>query len=187
MGIYSTFFLASPADLPKALPGWKLPLALPVRRQRINPFTGASTWLESCEPDWPEDHEDLGEVGCTTGLTGFANWSVEELQSIYLRPLCKALDLPATFEHAMYCPPSLAATLEVMPDRFLLKLRTMDVHAIAAHWAAALSADEYTHSISGERVWSGYSTAETEEILRSLVMLAQKATSRQSLYLLLEA
>ena len=60
MAIYSTFFLCKPNDLPRNFPGWRLPLAIPVRRQLKNPFTGQTSTIETREPEWP-DEEDVFE------------------------------------------------------------------------------------------------------------------------------
>jgi len=46
MAIYTTFFLCKPEELPGGFPGWRLPLAKPVRREFRNPFTGELSVVE---------------------------------------------------------------------------------------------------------------------------------------------
>ena len=40
-------FVASTEELRAALPGWRVPLAKPIRRKGRNPFTGEPMWIES--------------------------------------------------------------------------------------------------------------------------------------------
>src|SRR5262249_44810119 len=59
MAIYTTFFLCKPEELPGGFPGWRLPLAKPVRREFRNPFTGELSVVETHDPDWPRDSPEV--------------------------------------------------------------------------------------------------------------------------------
>jgi hypothetical protein len=61
MAIYTTFFLCKSKDLAKGFPGWRPPLAKPVRREIRNPFTGKLTVIETRAPEWPEDTSEWPE------------------------------------------------------------------------------------------------------------------------------
>jgi hypothetical protein len=68
LAIYSTFFLCEPENLAAGFPGWREPLARPVRREVHNPFTGDVQRFESREPDWSDDEEN--ETGdCNQGVS----------------------------------------------------------------------------------------------------------------------
>src|SRR5262245_1209607 len=54
MAIYTTFFLCHPNELLPSFPGWKEPLAVPVKRTRMNPFTREQVTVVTREPEWNE-------------------------------------------------------------------------------------------------------------------------------------
>jgi hypothetical protein len=59
--IAESAILCKPEDLAGAFPGWRPPLAAPVRRLFKNPFTGEMTTIETREPEWhEEERHDLG-------------------------------------------------------------------------------------------------------------------------------
>lgn len=206
MAIYSTFFLALPKDLVSGFPGWKLPLAVPVRRQIFNPWTKQQTWIETREPEWPDDDADPNaewspdDVVSGTGsytqyledrlppfVVARPHWAAKGLTDIELEPLCETLHVSPTFEHAIYARPELGATLQAMPEGFLAALRSADVRAVAVRWAQAMSAPEYTHSVSGNPITDGWTPDDATALLEPLVGLAHKAEGGQVLYLLVEA
>ena len=51
MAIYTTFFAATAEELEVAFPGWLKPLAKPVKKTSINPFTKQPVTYDSWEPD----------------------------------------------------------------------------------------------------------------------------------------
>jgi len=51
MAIYTTVFAATSAELHAAFPGWRTPLASPVRRKGVHPFTKEPITYDSWEPE----------------------------------------------------------------------------------------------------------------------------------------
>ena len=50
-----------------------------------------------------------------------------------------------------------------------------------------MSTPEHTHSVTGTKLSDGWTSENASQILEPLVALARKATSRQRLYLLIDA
>lgn len=208
MAIYSTFFLCDRDKLSGMFPSWRAPLAEPVVRELKNPFTGALTRVSSREPDWPDeavenfhgqdyrvvsiqgDYRDYLEGRLPPGVRAQPHWATKGLTAIELSPLAEAAGTEPALDVALYAPPSFAATLdEVNPD-LVLALGAADdqtLDSIAARWAATMSSPSYTHSVTGEKLEDGWSTADALEILRPLVALIGRASAEQRLYLLTEA
>jgi hypothetical protein len=79
--------------------------------------------------------------------------------------------------------------LDEVNHNLVIELATADdqaLEAIAARWAATMSTPDYTHSVTGEKLEDGWSTADALDVLRPLVGLVRQASSEQRLYLLVE-
>jgi len=203
MAIYTTFFLCKPEELPRGFPSWRLPLTKPVRRKFRDPFTGEMSVMEPCEPDWPEEagggsereyrvvaiegrYEDYLEGRLPPFVRSCPHWAAKGLTVVELKPLFTAAGVTVSMECAIYGPPSSGAIVEQLPQEFPARLSSLDQETIAKSWAAALSTPEYTHSVSGEKLYDGWTAEEALEILRPLAALAYKATAGQQMYLLTE-
>jgi hypothetical protein len=207
MAIYTTFFLCKPEELHGGFPGWRPPLAAPVRRQFKNPFTGELSTIETREPEWLEEGEEVFErdyqVVAAEGnykdylegrlppfIRACPHWAAKGLTEVELGPLADALGVVPTFEFSLYCPPSAGATLQQLPLDMPSKLVSQDqpgLQAIAEKWAARMSTPEYTHSVTGVRLNDGWTASEGMGILRQIVTLARQAAVGQRMYLLIEA
>jgi len=204
MANYSTFFVCKPEELAGGLPGWRLPLAQPVRREFRNPFTGKASVVESREPEWPEGaFEDLGREYRVVAIEGryedylegrlppfvrsCPHWATKGLSELELAPLCEAVRLKPELECVIYSPPSSGAVVQQLPAELLAKLASLDDEAVAGRWAAAMSLPEHTHSVSGEKLSDGWVTHDALAKLRALKALAREAAAGQRLYLLIEA
>jgi len=204
MAIYTTFFLCKPKELLRGFPGWRLPLAKPVRREVRNPFTGETMVIETREPDWPEGagegpereyrvvaiegrYEDYLEGRLPPVVRDCPHWAAKGLTEVELTPLFKAAGVETAMECTIYSPPSSGAIFQQLPPAFLANLGSLDQKSIAKRWAAAMSTPEHTHSVSGVKRNDGWTVNEALEILRALVALAHEATAGQQMYLLIEA
>src|SRR5262249_13358383 len=118
MAIYTTFFLCKPEELPGGFPGWRLPLAKPVRRQFRNQLTGEVSALGPGEPEWPEDageklgreyrvatieglYEDYLEGRLPPFVRSCPHWAAKGLTVVELKPLFKATGVAASMECAI--------------------------------------------------------------------------------------
>jgi hypothetical protein len=204
MAIYTTFFLCRPEELSGGFPGWRLPLAKPVRRKFRNPFTGEESVVETREPDWPEDagalperdyqvvaiegrYEDYLEGRLSPFVRSCPHRAAKGLTQVELDPLLEAAGVTGALECAIYSPPSSGALVQQFPAEFLVRLGSLDQKAVAKRWAAAMSAPEYTHSVTGAKLSEGWEVSEARAILAPLVALARRASAGQQLYLLTEA
>jgi hypothetical protein len=204
MGIYTTFFLCEPAELPGGFPGWRLPLAEPVRREVHDPFTGELLVVESRVPEWPEDafegtelnyqvvviegsYQDYLEDRLPPFVRSCPHWAAKGLTDIELAPLLEAVDLSASLEQPIYAPPPYVYTVQQLPAGFLSKLLSLDQQEVARKWASAMSTPEQTHSVSGNRLREDWTVGEALEFLRQLADLASKASAGQQMFLLIEA
>jgi hypothetical protein len=204
MAIYTTFFLCRPEELPGGFPGWRLPLARPVRRTFRNPFTGEESVVETREPEWPEEagdgpereyqvvvvegsYEDYLEDRLASFVRSCPHWAAKGLTEVELDPLLKAAGVEGSIEFAIYGPPSSGAVVQQLPAEFLAKLGSLDEKVVATHWAAAMSTPEHTHSVRGVKLSDGWTESEAQEILKPLVSLARRASSGHQLYLITEA
>jgi hypothetical protein len=201
MAIYTTLFLSQPSELPDGFPGWRLPLAQPIRRETRNPFTGRVVVIETREPEWPSDagrEQGKGpQVVVTKGsyntylerrLPPFVrqcpHWAAKGVTEVELNPLVEAVGETGAFECALHSPPSSGALLQQFPTDVLGRLRQLSppqVKEVATRWAAIMSDPEHIEPGS-----EGWSPADAMGILRPLVELARKATVDQKLYLLIE-
>jgi hypothetical protein len=209
MAIYTTFFVCSPDELIHMFPGWRPPLAVPVRRQFTNPFTGELTTVESREPDWPEDEEadgpeldyhvvsidgdyaDYLEGRLPPLVRACAHCAAKGLTEVELGPLAEALGVEPKFEYPLYAPPSWETTLlQELPPEMLPRLLSSDekeLQSVAERWAAKMSTPEHTHSVSGERLCDDWAASDAMDILRPIADLARRSLDSQRLYLLTEA
>lgn len=204
MAIYATFFLCNPGELLGGFPGWRLPLAKPVRRKSHNPFTGQESIIETREPEWPEEagdeagqgyqvvaikgrYEDYLEGRLPPFVRSCPHWAATGLTGVELGPLCEVAGVGSEFECPIYGPPSSGAVVQQLPPGLLAKLAALDLKAVAKLWAAAMSTPKHTHSVSGVKLSDGWSAADASAILKPLVALARQATAGQHLYLLTEA
>jgi hypothetical protein len=205
MAIYSTFFLCEPKDLLAGLPGWRLPLERPVKREFINPFTREKTVVETREPEWSEEeaepasvhaqvvseqgnYQEYLESRLSPFVRGLPHWAGKGLTSLELEPLFHALGVETEMSAAMYSPPSLDSMLEQVPPEFLPAMRTTDLTDLSRQWAAAMSTPDHTHSATGQRLSDGWKPDEAFAILQPLADLARNARPRpgQQMFLLTE-
>ena len=204
MAIYTTFFLSRPDELPGGFPGWQLPLAKAVHREIRNPFTGKLSVVESREPEWPDaagdeadgmaqvveingDYKDYLEGRLPPFVRTCPHWAAKGLTEVELTPLVRAAGAEGVLDYAIYSPPSSGANVQKLPPDFLTKLASLDQKALAAQWAAAMSAPEHTHSVTGVKLSDGWTVDEALTALQPLVALATKARPGQQMYLLTEA
>jgi len=204
MAIYTTFFVCRPEELPGGFPGWRLPLAKPVRRKFRNPFTGEESVVETREPEWPDEagdepereyqvvaiegsYEDYLEGRLPPFVRSCPYWAAKGLTEVELDPLLKAAGVAGSMECALYSPASSGAVVQQFPAELLAKVGSLDQKAVAKRWAAAMSTPEHTHSVTGVKLSDGWQASEAESILESLVALARRASAGHQLYLLTEA
>jgi len=203
MAIYTTFFLCQPEELPGGFPGWRLPLAKPVRRKFRNPFTGKESVIETREPEWPEEagnepereyqvveikgsYADYLEGRLPPFVNSCPHWAAKGLTEVELAPLIKAAGAAGAIDCAIYSPPSWGAIVQQLPPEFLAKLSSLNQKTVAKRWAAAVSTPEHTHSVTGKKLSDGWTAEEALGILQPLVALAKKATAGHQMYLLIE-
>ena len=62
MAVYTTFFLCQPESLVDGFPGWRAPLEEPVQREIRIPFTGKLMVIQSREPEWPENTDEMPDL-----------------------------------------------------------------------------------------------------------------------------
>jgi hypothetical protein len=207
MAIYTTFFLCKPEELPVGFPGWRLPLAKPVRRKVRNPFTGKMVVIESREPKWPKGagdepdrdyqvvaiegpYEDYLEDRLPPFVRGCSHWAAKGLTEVELKPFLESAGVDDRLEPAIYSPPSSSAMVQQLPTELLTKLGSLNqrgLRSVAKRWAAVMSTPEYTHSVSGIKISDGWTVSDAMEIVQPIVELARKAASGQRMYLLIEA
>lgn len=203
MAIYTTFFLCRPEQLTDGFPGWRLPLAKPVRRTFRNPFTGAESVVESREPEWPDgegdepereyrvveiegSYEDYLEDRLPPFVRSCPHWAAKGLTEVELDPLLRAMGVEKSMECPIYSPPSSGAIVQQLPAEFLARLGSLDQKVVAEQWAAAMSTPEYTHSVTGVKLYDGWEVSEAQALLKPLVELARRASAGDQLYLLTE-
>ena len=141
MAVYTTFFLCKPEELLGGFPGWRLPLAQPVRRELRNPFTGEVSMVETREPEWPEQaeaeldrnyrvvniearYEDYLESRLLPFVRACPHWAAKGLTEVEVDPLLKAAGVAASLECAMYSPRSLGARRPATAADGSLQLRS---------------------------------------------------------------
>lgn len=208
MAIYTTFFLCEPSELCIAFPGWRLPCAEPVRRARLNPFTGEEITVETREPDWDDvesveesvpqwtaveiqgDYETYLERRIPEFVQSHPHWCAKGLTTVELEPLIlaatgeeKELQMP------LHAHPSANACLEEFPAEFVTKLKAADESAltsIAESWAKEMSTPDYTHNGIGERIYDDWTVEDALRAVRPLVELVRRHVDGQSMYLLSE-
>ncbi|PQO45783.1 hypothetical protein [Blastopirellula marina] len=209
MAIYATFFLCEPDRLASGFPGWKPPLPQPVERERIHPISRELYTIETCEPDWddfdpdclslPEyqvvaiegDCRDYLEQRLLPTVQSMPHWCGKGLTSDELGPLvAAALDArEISLTTPLYAHPLFAGCLNEFPDAFVATLRSADqpaLQAIAQEWAVRMSTPEFTHSVSGERLYDDWKMEDALGLLAPIAKLVTEGTERHSLYLLNE-
>jgi hypothetical protein len=203
MAIYTTFFLCNPTELPGGFPGWRPPLAQPVRREVRHPFTGQLAVVETCVPEWPDheaaeaertyrvveiegSYEEYLENRLPPFVRRCPHWAAKGLTQIELAPLLAAVGVSASIDFPIYGPPSASAIVQQLPAEFLVKATSLDQQNVAQTWAAAMSTPEHTHTVSGQKLSDGWTASEALALLQPLVHLAKKASAAQQMYLLIE-
>lgn len=208
MAIYSTIFVADEASLIGNFPGWKQPLAVPVKRTMVNPFTGESTEVETREPTWETTAEpsepskavitQVGEnydaylEGRTSGFVrSCPHWCSKNLTSIEIAPLIReAIGDGPSLKIAMYAPPDIAAALERFPTgfiEFLYSCTPACLQSLASRWAASISTPDYTHTMDGVRIIDDWDVDSALSLLEPIAWIARQAISGQTMFLLTEA
>ncbi len=148
MGILVDFFVASMDDLRAACRGWKEPLARPVKRSVVNPFTGQAKEYLTTDPDRREPfapdtvrspdlsrfrrielkgvnlHVEINQLILALGATD------EEIRTVYDVPLYGP---PETKEVIFRVPPSLVERLAQMSPG--------EVAACAQRWDAKVRSE----------------------------------------------
>lgn len=208
MAIYSTIFVADEASLVGGFAGWKPPLAVPVKRTMVNPFTGESMEVETQEPTWETTAEPIkpykavitqvGEnydeylEGRTSGFVrSCPHWCSKNLTSIEIAPLVReAIGDGPLLQVAMYAPPEIVAGLERFPAAFIEFLNSCtpaSLQSLSSRWAAAISTPDYTHAIDGVRIKDDWDAAFALSLLEPIAGIARRAISGQTMFLLTEA
>jgi hypothetical protein len=209
VAIYSTFFLCNPEELSSGFPGWRPPLAEPVRREMTNPFTGKTMTIETREPEWPDDddeeqfanmefavvaiqgnYKDYLEGRLSQFVRARPHWCAKGLTSVELDALAEASNLPAALDDALFSPPATGAVLKTIRPALVKKFSAIDdagLEEIEARWASVMSSPEHTHSVTGVKLNDGWTNRHAREILRPIVALARQADLGQGMYLLIEA
>jgi hypothetical protein len=121
-----------------------------------------------------------------------AHWCSKNLTTIELDPLVAAATRieNARLKPSLYAQPSLSAEIEEFPEEFVVRMTAADdreLRAVAEKWAAMMSAPEYTHSVSGKRLYDDLTVDHALNILKPLANLAKQCRDGQSMYLLTEA
>jgi hypothetical protein len=204
MAIYTTFFIADPKDVLGGFPGWKLPLAAPVRREFRNPFTKQVVTIETREPEWADEvegdtlptfaaaavegrYEDYLEGRLPPFVRERHHWAAKGLTEIEVEPLLCAVGAGSELKSPIYAPPSSGAVLLEFPSAFIAAVCSSDRVEVATRWAAAMSTPEHTHSVTGKRLNDGWTSEQAAQILTAIVSLANKAAAEERMYLLIEA
>lgn len=166
-------------------------------------FTGELSVVETCVPEWPEDaseetertyqvvviegsYEEYLQDRLPPFIRSCPHWAAKGLTEIELTPLLEAVGVSAAIDFPIYGPPSSGATIQQLPAEFLAKATSLDQQKVAQKWAAAMSTPEYTHAVSGQKLYDGWTAGEALELLQPLVDLARKASAGQQMYLLIE-
>ena len=148
MAIYTTFFLCEPEELPGGFPGWRLPLAKPVRREFRNPLTGQVSVYESREPEWPDEadeqrppryraveiagrYQDYLEGRLPDFVRDHPHWAAKGLTEVELNPLLEAAGVAGSLESAIDSRPATNAFVQQFPAEFPIKLRSLDPQSVA--------------------------------------------------------
>ena len=79
--------------------------------------------------------------------------------------------------------------MDALPGAFVARLKAADepaLRAIAQQWASRMSADEFTHSASGQRIQDDWTLEDALSLLAPMAELAKKQQDDQSMYLLTE-
>jgi hypothetical protein len=203
MAVYTTFFIADPAKISDAFPGWKLPLPAPVRREIRNIFTKQIMIIETTAPEWREDeqapptpeyrvvsiqgrYEDYLEDRLESSIQEKPHWAAKGLYDLQLNPLVAALGISAKLHSPLYGPPSIGAVLREFPPDFIPKLQACDQRAVARQWAAEMSTPEHTHSIAGDKLSNDWRPEDALALITKILELTRQASADQRLYLLIE-
>lgn len=209
MAIYTTFFVCQPEDLVRGFPGWLPPLPNPIRREVRNPLTKQMMVIETRKPEWPPEgaqtpsamphrtvtsipgsYEDYLEGRIKPFVRGKLHWCAKGVTQIELDPLGEVLGLPLLLETALYAHPGSGASLQRLREELPKKLGVLDdtaIEEVASSWAARMSAPEFTHSVSGNKLSDGWTAEQAIKILQPLVVLSRQADPRAAMYLLTEA
>jgi hypothetical protein len=207
MAVYTTFFVCEPQELVAVFPGWRLPLPTPVRREFKNPFTGKTTVVETREPNWPDDedaeeidrerlvvaakgnYEDYLESRLSSFIRAQPHWCSKNVTQVELKPLGQTAGVEMLLECPLYGPPSLGAMLQQVSPSLCERLLAFDgagLAAVARAWAMAMSAPEYTHSVTGIKLSDGWTTSEAMSLLKPIADLARQAVGEKGMYVLTE-
>jgi hypothetical protein len=208
VAIYSTIFVADETSLVGGFAGWKPPLAVPVKRTMVNPFTGESMEVETEEPTWEttaeptdpyraiithvvESYDEYLEGRISDFVRSCPHWCSKNLTSIEIAPLVReAIGGGPLLQVAMYAPPEIVAGLERFPTAFIECLNSCTpacLQSLASRWAASISTPDYTHTIGGVRIKDDWDAASALSLLEPIAGLARRAISGQTMFLLTEA
>lgn len=209
MAIYSTVFLCEPRQLLPAFPGWKLPLAQPVTRTRVNPFTQEGVTVQTTEPEW-DDADEIAAPSAPAAVVAVEgdyaaylesripefvrrqpHWCTKGLTSYEFDPLVEAVtgETEARLQSALYAHPTIPAGIEQFPNDFVLRLseaRSANLEVFADNWASAMSTPDRTHSPTGERVRDDWKARDAHDVLTSIAQLASRQQAEQAMFLLTE-
>lgn len=210
MAIYTTYFVCDPEALREGFPAWKPPLAEPLARVSVNPFTGERTTVTTDVPEWDDDDDvessvpsyqataitgDYGEYleqripsfvrsqphACLKGLT------TVELQALIAVATGDSSDAPLLMP--LHAHPAANACLESVPDLLTKKLRDGDEPAlrrIATDWAGLMSTLDYTHNLDGDRVQNDWAIDDAILTVGEIAAVAKKGSDTACMYLLTE-
>jgi hypothetical protein len=72
--------------------------------------------------------------------------------------------------------------LREFPPDLISRLYKIDQAEVAKRWAAEMPTAEHTHSVTGEKLYEGWTTEPASQISGSIVSLARKAIHGQRMY-----
>jgi hypothetical protein len=197
MAVYTTFFAGNEVDLDEGFLGWRRPLAAPVKRTSVNPFTKQSYTYD----DWEPEDDDVGDepafprklVTAIKGdyaayLEGRLPDRVRSLQHLAVKSVLSPQvdELLAVLAkegvdrlHPARFPPRRAesgAMLDVLPDAGVLVLaKSTDGELVDA--ARQLS----TEGLFADDRWPADACADLFRSLRGLAIQATRRTLRMFL------
>jgi hypothetical protein len=137
------YFVAAPADVPAAFPGWRFPIAVPERRQLRNPFTGEPIFNADGTPLMITTTRPRGpwiERPRCPELAPFSPTDLWPISSMHIAALTEALGvMPPQPEDALFAPESWGWSLRTVSDASVRAIAHVDAPLKAvASWQSIL-------------------------------------------------
>jgi hypothetical protein len=204
------FSYAIPANLQVGFPEWKLPLSGPVSRTILNPFTREEMTFLTRDPEWDElvsdemetpqwaavniegDYETYLQQRLPPFVQSKPHWCSKGLTEVEIGPLVAAFIgiEEVELEIPIYAHPSCGIAIVQLPRIFLAHLSDSDeatLKSMALKWANTMSSPEYTHSVSGDRLYEDWTLEDGLRVVKPLADLLSQGRESQLMYLLIEA